>query len=143
MPVRYTVPDGIPVVNPVVLVFALVLELAGCTGDVEGVFKTKLDHEKSLTATLDALRAIGFSVKTRNTEVGVLSAEKFDMVRWNGPALVHIHVKLHEIEAGTELRVQVIPPSGAYGSSRVPFENFAYSLNNHIPDIAVVSAGGG
>lgn len=124
------------------MLIVLVAGLEGCTGEVKGVFNTKLDYEKVLISASDALRAIGFSVKDQNGVAGVLLAGKYAMVRWNGPASVHINIKVEKIEFGTELRVQVVPPSGAYGSARIPFDDFAYSLHNQIPDITMMSVEG-
>jgi hypothetical protein len=126
----------------ILVLIVLVCGLAGCAGEVKGLFKTKLGHEKVLISAADALRAIGFSAKEQDGVTGVLLAEKYAMVRWNGPALVHINIKVQEIASGTELRVQVVPPSGTYGSARIPFDDLAYSLHNQIEDITMVSVEG-
>jgi hypothetical protein len=109
---------------------------------VKGTFRTKVETGKAFTSVSDALRGIGFLVKDNNVDTGLLMAEKYALVKWNGPARVHLNVKIEKMDSETELRVNVIPPSGAYGRTRIIFDDFAYSLRNQIPDMTMVSVEG-
>ena len=118
----------------VVLAF-LVAWLAGCADEVKGTYQTNVDAEKALQSAGQAMKGIGFNVKVSDSKARVVVGEKNAMARWSGPASTQLKVAVNSADSGSRIDIALIPPSGAYGSARIPFNDYVYALRLLVPDL--------
>lgn len=135
------------------LVLGLVLFMGlttGCVGESSktssAVFYTSANGEPVIEATQTALKLSGYRVTaTGNTKDPsgslhqAIRGERFGMVNAFGPRLVHIRIVVTPLEKGSQIEVEVIPPSGAYGTSAIPLHDYQYALSQVLPDLVVKS----
>jgi hypothetical protein len=133
--------------------FGLLLSIALFMGVASGcdnsdkissaVLETKSSGEGIIEATKNALKMIGYQVgestETKDTSAGsrTITGERLGMVTAIGPAKVHIKIVVKSLEKGSEIKVEVIPPKGAYGSTALPLHDYQYALSQLIPDVSV------
>ena len=134
-----------------VLGLVLLTSLAnGCTGESSktssAVFFTSTIGEPVVQATQTALKLSGYRVTATadTSDPGgplqrAIRGERFGMVNAFGPRLVHIRILVTPLEKGSQIEVEVIPPSGAYGSSAIPLHDYQYALLQVLPDLVVKS----
>ncbi|HKY73196.1 MAG TPA: hypothetical protein VJL88_14855 [Nitrospira sp.] len=109
------------------------------------VLETKSSGETVVEATETALKMIGYQVGERteqkNTSEGsrTIDGERMGMVTAIGPAKVHIKIVVTSSNKGSEIKVDVIPPRGAYGSTTLPLHDYQYALSQVIPDLSLKS----
>jgi hypothetical protein len=109
------------------------------------VLETKSSGETVVEATKTALKMIGYQVGERtdkkDTSEGsrTIDAERMGLVTAIGPAKVHIKIVITSLEKGSEIKVDVIPPRGAYGSTALPLHDYQFALSQVIPDLSLKS----
>lgn len=129
--------------------FVLFMDLAsGCdnSGKISSaVLETKSSGEPVVEATKSALKMIGYQVgetmdiKDTGDGARTINGERLGMVTAVGPAKVHINIVVRSLEKGSEIKVDVIPPKGAYGSTALPLHDYHYALSQLISDLSVKS----
>jgi hypothetical protein len=122
--------------------FSLVLVtfLVGCADATKGAFVTSISPEKAAQFASEALKAVGFQVKSEHASGGIVSGEKYALSRWSGPALTEMKVTVKPLDQGARVEVEVIPPSAAYGSAQIPLDDYAYTLRLLVPDLTAVNS---
>ena len=125
--------------------FGVIYGLTGCADRTRGTFRTSSGYEETFRSAVEALSPIGFSVKANDINAGVVSGEKTALVRWHGRTStpVRINVTVKRVESGAELEIMVVPPDLAYGSTKIIFDDYVYSLRSRMSDLAVVSVRAG
>jgi hypothetical protein len=124
--------------------------MTGCVGDSSkassAVFFTSTIGEPAVQATQTALKLSGYQVTATadTSDPGgppqrAVRGERFGMVNAFGPRLVHIRILVTPLEKGSQIEVEVIPPSGAYGTSAIPLHDYQYALRQVLPDLVVKS----
>src|SRR6476659_1900159 len=109
------------------------------------VFATKTSSERAVDATKQAIKMIGYLVgeKTDTKEAAkgsrAIEGERISMVTAIGPAKVHIHIVISSLEKGSEIQVEIVPPTGAYGSTALILHDYQYALSQLLPDLSVKS----
>jgi hypothetical protein len=133
------------------LLFGLVLFLgiaAGCDNSEKissAPLETKTSGETVVEAAKTALKMIGYQVGERpeqkDTSEGslIIDGERMGMVTGVGPAKVHIKIVVTSLEKRSEIKVDVIPARGAYGSTALPLHDYQYALSQVIPDLSLKS----
>ena len=58
------------------------------------------------------------------------------MITAIGPAIVRIHIVLKSVEKGSEIQVDIIPPTGGYGSTAIILHDYQYALSLLLPDLS-------
>lgn len=114
----------------------MVAALAGCADEVKGTFQTKLPAEQVLESAGQAMKGIGFGVRVSDSKGRVVVGEKYAMARWSGPALTQLKVAVNSADSGSRVDIALIPPSGAYGSTQIPFDDYVFALRLLVPDLA-------
>jgi hypothetical protein len=109
--------------------------LAGCADEVKGTFQTKLAAEMALQSAGQAMKGIGFNIKVNDSNARLVVGEKYAMARWSGPALTQLKVAVNSADSGSRIDIALIPPSGAYGSARIPFNDYVFALRLLVPDL--------
>lgn len=119
---------------------------AGCdnSGKISSaVMETTSSGEPAVEASKTALKMIGYQVgegtENKDTSEGsrTITGERLGMVTAIGPAKVHIKIVVRSLEKGSEIKIDVIPPKGAYGSTALPLHDYQYALSQLIPDLSV------
>lgn len=118
----------------------VVISSTGCADATKGAFETSVGPEKATQLASEALKAVGFQVKTEQGSGGTISGEKYALARWSGPALTAMKIRVKPMERGARVDVEVIPPSGAYGSAQVPLDDYVYALRLLVPDLTAVNS---
>jgi hypothetical protein len=132
------------------LSFVLLLGLTSGCGDSSkissAVFTTKTSGEPVVQAAKDALRMIGYQVgekgdtkATSESPPAILGERVGGMVTAFGPATVHIQIVVAPLGKGSQIQVDIIPPTGAYGSTALPLHDYQYALSQLLPDVSVKS----
>jgi hypothetical protein len=109
------------------------------------VFATNRVGEPVVEATKNALSMIGYRVnentetKDTNESPRGIHGERLGMVSGIGPARLRIRIVVTPLEKGSQIEVDVIPPTGAYGSTVLPLHDYQYALSQVIPDLTVKS----
>ena len=110
------------------------------------VLSTTLSGESVVKAVETALKISGYrlndnrSAKATDDAPGrAVQGERYGMSTAFGPAVVQIYVVVTPLEKGSQIRVDVIPPRGAYGNSALPLSDYEYALSQLIPDLTVKS----
>ncbi|HET8720426.1 MAG TPA: hypothetical protein VFM24_00255 [Nitrospira sp.] len=107
------------------------------------VLETHATGETVIEFTKTALKTIGYDFipSTERTDGGsrTIHGERMGMVTAIGPAKVHIKIVITSAEKGSEIKVDVIPPRGAYGSSELPLHDYQYALSQVMPDLTLKS----
>jgi len=120
----------------------------GCSNSnkiASAVFATKTSSELAVEATKQAIKMIGYLVgeKTDTKEAAkgswAIEGERISMVTAIGPAKVHIHIVISSLEKGSEIQVEIVPPTGAYGSTALILHDYQYALSQLLPDLSVKS----
>lgn len=124
--------------------FGVTYGLTGCADTTRGTFRTSSGYEETFRSAVESLSPIGFSVKANDINAGVVSGEKTALVRWHGRTStpVRINVTVKRVETGAELEIIVVPPDLAYGSTKIIFDDYVYSLKSRVSDLAVVPVAG-
>ena len=123
----------------------LILFLPSCTGEPRGVsrgiFVSRLPPAEVFEATITALKLLGFAPgdSEQAGDSMRVTGQKLAMATWSGPAPVYINVMVTPLPQGTQISVEVIPPSTAYGSSALPFHDYQYAMSLVVPDLRVQS----
>jgi hypothetical protein len=126
----------------------LISSIQGCSDSnriSSAVFATKTSGDPVVEATKNALKMIGYLVgeKTDAQEATkgsrVIGGERMGMVTAIGPAKVHIHIVVSSLEKGSEIQVDIIPPTGAYGSTALILHDYQFALSQLLPDLTVKS----
>jgi hypothetical protein len=134
------------------LLFSLVLLIGltqGCSDSNKistAVFATKSAGESAVEASKNALKMIGYYVGEKtNTKEAAKGSLAIDGERMGGiitaigPAKVHIHIVINSLEKGSEIQVEIVPPTGAYGSTALILHDYEYALSQLLPDLSVKS----
>ena len=133
------------------LLFGLVLFLgiaSGCDNSEKissAVLETKTSGQTVVEAAKTALKMIGYQVGERSEKIDTgegsltIDGERMGIVTAVGPAKVHIKIVVTSLEKGSEIKVDVIPPRGAYGSTALPLHDYQYALSQVIPDLSLKS----
>ena len=112
------------------------------------VFATHGEGEPVVQATKNALGMIGYRVnenpdtkdiKNIDGRPRAIFGERMGMVTAIGPAMVLIRIVVTPLEKGSQIEVDVIPPTGAYGTAVIPLHDYQYALSQIIPDLTVKS----
>jgi len=107
------------------------------------VFTTTSSGDAVAQATKDALKMVGYNVGEKTDSKGAaegsrtIHGERAGMVTAMGPAVLHIQIVVTPSEKGAEIQVDVIPPSGAYGTTAIPLHDYQYALSQLLPDLTV------
>jgi hypothetical protein len=120
----------------------------GCIGESSktssAVFHTNAIGEPVVQATQTALKLSGYRVTTTSDTTDpsgllhqAIRGERFGMVNALGPQLVYIRIVVTPLEKGSQIEVEVTPPSGAYGTSAIPLHDYQYALSQVLPDLVV------
>ena len=134
------------------LLFSLALLIGltqGCSDSSKmssAVFATKSSGEPAVEATKNALKMNGYLVgektETKAAPKGsrAIEGERMGgMVTAIGPRKVHIHIVVSSVEKGSEIQVEIVPPTGGYGSSALILHDYQYALSLLLPDLSVKS----
>ena len=134
------------------LLLSLVLLIGltqGCSDTskiASAVFATKSSGEPAVEATKNALKMIGYivgeKIDTKEASKGsrAIDGERMGgMITAIGPAKVHIHIVISSLEKGTEIQVEIVPRTGAYGSSGLILHDYQFALSQLLPDLSVKS----
>ena len=122
----------------------------GCVGESSktssAVFFTNEIGEPVVQATQTALKVSGYRVTaTSDTKdpngspLRAIHGERFGMVNAFGPRIVHVRIVVTPLEKGSQIEVEVIPPSGAYGTTAIPLHDYHYALSQLLPDLVLKS----
>jgi hypothetical protein len=110
------------------------------------VLSTNVAMEPVVMAVETALKISGYRLnehrggkETGDTPGRDIHGERYGMSTAFGPALVRIHIVVTPLEKGSQIRVEVIPPRGAYGNSALPLSDYQYALSQVLPDLTVKS----
>ena len=97
-------------------------------------------------ATKTALKMIGYLVgektDTKEATKGSLAIDgerMGGMITAIGPRKVHIHIVISSVEKGSEIQVEIVPPTGGYGSTALILRDYQYALSQLLPDLSVKS----
>jgi hypothetical protein len=77
--------------------------------------------------------------ETGNASGRAVHGERYGMSTAFGPAVVRIHIVVTPSEHGSHIRVDVVPPRGAYGNSALPLSDYQYALSQLLPNLTVKS----
>ena len=128
-----------------VLLIGLAQGCSNSNKSSSAVFATKTSSELAVEATKQAIKMIGYLVgeKTDTKEATkgsrTIEGERISMVTAIGPAKVHIHILISLLEKGSEIQVEIVPPTGAYGSTALILHDYHYALSQLLPDLSVKS----
>ena len=110
------------------------------------VFATKSSGEPAVEATKNALKMNGYLVgektETKAAPQGsrAIEGERMGgMVTAIGPRKVHIHIVVSSVEKGSEIQVEIVAPTGGYGSTALILHDYQYALSLLLPDLSVKS----
>ena len=110
------------------------------------VFATKSSGKPAVEATKLAVKMIGYIVgekpDTKEAAKGSLAIDgerMGGMITVIGPRKVHIHIVISSVEKGSEIQVEIVPPTGAYGSTALILRDYQYALSQLLPDLSVKS----
>jgi hypothetical protein len=136
--------DGL--VLSLVLLIGLTLGCSDSNKISTAVFATHSSGEPAVEATKNALKMIGYVVgektDTNAAAKGLLAidGERMGaMVTAIGPAKVHIHIVISSFEKGTEIQVEIVPPTGGYGSTALILHDYQSALSLLLPGLSVKS----
>jgi hypothetical protein len=124
---------------PILLLIVCCMLSMGCADPTTGTFQTVINAEDTLAAAKTTLKLIGFDVQTNSEKEGTIYGNKYAMATWYGPAQVQINIAVKAIGTGSQMQVEVLPPWGAYGTTNIPFDDYAYALKLLIPELKQVA----
>ena len=107
------------------------------------VLETHAAGEPVIESAKTALKMIGYDIGPTTEQPDGRSrtvyGERIGTVTAIGPAKVRINIVVTSTEKGSEIKVDVAPPRGAYGSTELPLHDYQYALSQVIPDLTVKS----
>ena len=129
-----------------VLLIGLTLGCSDSNKISTAVFATHSSGEPVVEATKNALKMIGYlvgeKIDTKEAAKGSLAIDgerMGGMITAIGPRKVRIHIVVSSLEKGSEIQVEIVPPTGGYGSTTLILHDYQYALTQLLPDLNVKS----
>lgn len=123
-------------VGRLVLFVALVGIVAGCAPMAPiAPFRTSSSYEDAFRAAAQAAVAVGYQVKSSDSNTGVIAAEKVYRQNRFKTDYLYLNIAIAKRQDGSLITANVKNPAGVLFSAELEHDKFVAALRKELPDI--------